>query len=298
MTFGGRLTLVSGKPAMDADVTSDKLWYAPDTGNTANGITFTSGPTDEVGPSLSLAGLPGNSLHKTFLNSAGGLYLGAPASGSIFSAGEYGAGSYPGHDPDPPLFRLNGVQVNSAGDPYLGTILIDPEGGTCTCHFSQGGKRRWGLWNRYNQRPIYIQAGVDALGVYTPTAIMPNWGPLHDNADNCLTFVTGEPQQVDIGLFMTRAVQAGYGSAAPSGQHECGIGIDRTDANEGQLSSYTLEVGALPTSILNSFSTTAPCISRPLLGAHTAYGLERHREPAQFDYGGNKQTLLWARFDG
>jgi hypothetical protein len=146
--FEGRLTLVSGKPVMDGDVTSSTLYYTHDRGNQAGGFTFTS----EL--SVSLAGLPGNSIHKVFIGSAG-IYLGSPGSGSLYGRGQYGAGIFPGHDPDPPLSRYNGVLVNSANDPYLGTIQIDPGGGTCTAHVTYGPSR----WDEDNQlcRPRHRQ---------------------------------------------------------------------------------------------------------------------------------------------
>lgn len=304
MTFGGRLTLVSGKPVMDADVIgATTLYYAPDTGNTANGITFTSGPTDEIGPSLSLAGLTPNSIHKVFLDPCGALYLGSPPDEGEtrdYGSGLYSGGIYIGaaaHDPNPPVSRYNGVQGNSAGDPWLGTILIDPAGGACTCHVTQGGKRRWGVWNRYNQRPIILKAGVDGLGSYTPSATMPAWGPVHNNADNCLTFVSGEPQQVEAALLTTRGIKAGTGSVSNEGHYQSAIGLNRTDAPDGQLAGETFEVGALTVSILNSSSGIAPYVSPPIIGANTLYALENYRDTAVV-YGGNIQTMLWARFMG
>lgn len=296
MTFGGRLTLLSGSPIIDRDVTSSTLWYAPHTGNQANGITFTSSSTDAVGPSLSLSGLPGNSVHQVFIGE-GGIYLGLSASGVPYGSGLYGDGVYPGHDPDPPLHRLNGVLVNSAGDAHIGTILVDPAGGTCTAHVTQAGKRRWGVWNRYNQRPIYLKAGVNEPGIYTPTAIMPNFGPLHDNPDNCLTFVTGEPQTLEMGLFMIRGALAGSTWPAPeaNASHLAAIGLDRTDGADGLISAFTFETFNVSGVFVNSFSTTAPFITAPLVGAHTAYALESHRQAGCVVYGGNIQTMFWAR---
>lgn len=293
MSFGGRLTLVSGKPVIDADVTSSTLYYTHDSGNTAGAYTFGS----EL--SLSLAGLAGGSIHKVFIG-PDGLYLGSPSSARLYGRGLYGAGVYPGHDPNPPLSRVNGVQVNSAGDPYLGSIQIDPAGGTVTCHVSQGYSRRWGVWNRYNQRPIMLKGVGDDVGIYTPDAVMPTWGPLHNNANNSVKWISGEPQPVELGLYMCRGVLAGHSDpyVDTSGQHECGIGINSTSENSGQLSSFTLEVGALPTSILSSFTTTSVCITNPLTGSNTAYALERHRLATVHVYGGMKQTVLWARLQG
>lgn len=62
--FGGRLTLVSGQCYMNADTTSQNLYYCPDasrtvpinTGGTWALYAFTSGDTDQVGQTLALGG--------------------------------------------------------------------------------------------------------------------------------------------------------------------------------------------------------------------------------------------------
>jgi hypothetical protein len=61
---GGRITLVSGQPVMNADISSQNLYYAPFTGDSVplyNGSTwsnyqFTSSSTDQIGLTLALGG--------------------------------------------------------------------------------------------------------------------------------------------------------------------------------------------------------------------------------------------------
>lgn len=77
-SFGGRLTLISGQPVMKSDVTAGThLYLAPYIGKTMptytsgvwTGRVFTSGPTDQVGLDLNLAGSanwPQDTIHDVF----------------------------------------------------------------------------------------------------------------------------------------------------------------------------------------------------------------------------------------
>lgn len=297
MTFGGRLTLASAQPVMSADVTSSTLWYAPDTGNAANGITFTSGPTDAVGPSVSLAGLAGNSIHKVFLNSSGGIYLGTPASGHDYGKGFYSAGTYPGHDPNPPLTRLNGILVNSAGDPYLGSIQIDPAGGACTAHVSYGHSRRFGVWNAYNQRQIILQAGIagptTAPTWYTPAVHYPAWGPMRGDTGNSLSILTGLPQSVELSL-QINAYVTGTGPASSS-QYTAAIGWNRYDAADSMWAAATVEPSANCVAIGHPLHIDyAPA---PFTGSATAYAIENFNNLSQL-WSGHRDMQLTAKWMG
>lgn len=213
------------------------------------------------------------------------------------------------------LTRYNGIMVNAASmtgrkggstftcaqyaGTHLGTIRVGTDG-KCRFHVSLGGDRHCDVWNRYNQETIILTAYADGLGIYTPPVVTPDWGPLHGDANNCVTFVTGEPQRVHMGLHLERGVKAGnYTGYYNNGQHNCAIGLNRTDAPDGQLSATTLET-TFPwnATIVDATATTAPLITQPILGTGTAYAIENASNPGVVDYGGAKQTILWARLEG
>lgn len=87
LSFGGRLTLISGKPNIDVDVVSAQhVYYAPAenkgvtvpiyNGTDQRAYQFTSGPTDQVGLDLNLAGSANwaaGTVHDVFVTLNGGV---------------------------------------------------------------------------------------------------------------------------------------------------------------------------------------------------------------------------------
>lgn len=69
MPFGGRLTLSSGKPVMDGDVTSSTLYYTQHCGDKVS-IGGSDYSFSEL--SLSLSGLSANAIHDVFVGLSGG----------------------------------------------------------------------------------------------------------------------------------------------------------------------------------------------------------------------------------
>lgn len=223
MLPGGRLTLMSGKPVMDADATSPTLWYAPyisDTYPVFNGtawqtITFSFSPTDQVGASM-----VGNSKWTVGQHDVFGTISGAICTGP----------AWPGSDlPSRNLIRRNGILVNTlsficdtsgtttfACPQYQCTYLgsINPSVvGQLTATFSYGQDRKFEAWNAYNQVDIVLHVGANNVG-YMPTNQYPTFAYFNSSALNRGIFFSGLPTNLDVGYFQAMFINSGSG---PSG---------------------------------------------------------------------------------
>lgn len=198
------------------------------------------------------------------------------------------------------LARNNGILTNSANTgTYLGTIQIDSTAGQCTAHFNYGPSRKFGVWNAYNQVPIYLQAGT-TLTAYTPVSPLNIWGPLHNDTTNSLTTLTGLPQRFDITLQTTHYLGAMDG-ATVSGEYNFGIGLNRTDFVDGQNNSNTLEMYnfGIPTArIAYGSSSGVGLITPPMIGPNTAYALESFYNSATTCWTGQRDMMLSAKYLG
>lgn len=192
------------------------------------------------------------------------------------------------------LARVGGMLVNSAAigavnaneGTYLGSIHIDAEGGQCTAHFSYGPRRKFGVWNAYNQVPVILKAGIDfppyptspvpgSTG-YTPAAIYPAWGPAAQDTGNSLTVFTGL-KQASIECRFTCAWRVTYlnGGGNAASQIFGAIGWDSTTQPsgtwmQGNGENFSSAGGAL---VIGS-EGRAEYIAQPCDGAHVVTALE------------------------
>lgn len=286
--FGGRLTLVSGSPIMSGDVTSQTLYYAQHCGDKIS-IGGADYAFSEL--SLSLSGLTACAIYDVFAGLTSGspyLFLSAAWTNATTRASA--------------LARNNGILTDSGNTgSYLGTIQIDATAGYCTAQFSYGPSRKFGVWSAYNQQRIILQAGVAPTGAYAPPG--PNWAPLHNDADNCVTMLSGLPQAIRLELAMTKVVLIGPGGVGyPSGvsnnaQHTFGIGWNRSNDCDSTNAGYTLEAGGMSTGITNGFTSSIPYISDPLTGSAKATAVEMAANYVRA-WSGHRDMIMTAEWMG
>lgn len=302
---GGRLTLSAGVPYLNSDIIGQTLVsYSPVCGDnirTPSGdVSFLSGPTDQCGLSLNLAASSSSW-------EAGAIYdLGMMLIGGVpaLCASPKWTDS---HTRSWALTCSSGIRVNAASMTvrhssgtttasaaawtYLGTMQIDATAGQVSAHASFGQARKWGIWNAYNQAPIILQAGEVDRGPFNPHYGSTNFGPTHQNANNCLTVLIGTAQS-PIEIVYNQALWVEYGYDTASAQIETAIGWDQTfpcdedhtigiwgmiDGEKWENTSGQLALGCMQ---------TARAIVVPQIGSSRATALER------FIFAANHTSLL------
>ena len=211
---GGRLTLVSGQPEMDQteDHSSSVLYYAPFVSDQIpifNGTdwvshTFTSGPLDSVGLSMSGgAAWVAGTQRDVFVT----LVEGVPT----LCTGP----AWPDESPaSRGLVRRNGLWVNAASmncdvgivmaanqGTFVGSINIGTTG-ILEAKFTLGQNRRCDVWNVYHQREILLGVGAtppsdSPIIVWKPHNQYPAWQAFNNDLNNSGYYFTGLPQTVD-----------------------------------------------------------------------------------------------------
>lgn len=223
---GGRLTLVSGKPVMDADWTSSTVWYAPynsdsypalDATLTWQTVRFSASPVDQAGASLT-----------------GGSKWTAGTSRDIFGTGSGAICSgpaWPASDRASRLLvRYNGIDVNSAAmtcDTSASSSVSCPQyqctflgsinssvAGQLTAQFGYGQNRVFETWTAYswNQIDIILHTGVIlATGTFKPTNQYPAWAPYNNDPLNRANVFTGLPTLVDVTYHQNSFINSSIG---------------------------------------------------------------------------------------
>lgn len=309
MTNGGRLTLSAGVPYLNSDIIAQtKVSYSPCSGDkihTPGGsVPFLPEPTDQYGPFLDLSASPSSWTANAIYDLGVVVIDSAP----VLCAAPAWSG---GHTRSAALTRYSGVLCNAASMTvrnssgtfsvsahswtYLGTMQIDATAGQISAHVSFGQKRKFGIWNAYNQKPIRLAAGNPTRGHITPYWGPDNFGPTGNDVGNSLTVLTGLPQgPIDLVYDQACRVTYGYSSdGKASSQLETAIAWDKTSfpisendtaGTWGQLNgerwdhvAETLAAGAIQ---------TARAVVIPLPGASLATMLER------FAFASNHAALL------
>jgi hypothetical protein len=152
-----------------------RSFYTPDQGALApiyNGSSFI--PTEFTELSLSLAASHTlNTIYDVFVFSNSGVLTLVTGPAWLNSAPGLGARGSGGSTTR--LTRIKGFKVNAVSiacrdgatthniganlATYLGWIYIDATAGQVTCHRSYGQSRKWGIWNAFNRRRLYLKAG-------------------------------------------------------------------------------------------------------------------------------------------
>jgi hypothetical protein len=309
---GGRPTLVAGQPIMSSDVTSATVWYAPYKTDTYpnldatlawSDVTFSSSPTDQVGPSLACGPKWGAGTSRDIF----GLSNGTLCSGPAWTAPDL---------TNRGLIRYNGILVNSGPlnadtsattsvyvPPYQGTYLFSIHNSAAcqlTAHFSFGQDRKFEIWSPYNQIDITLHVGV-VIPTTVPTNQYPNWQPFNNDHLNRANVFTGLPTHVDVSYHQNFFCNTLSG---PSGLFAL-IGWDGVDLGfHVALSSDTNTVagsGGGAARYLNSASvglhTATMMIAKANVATSTAFGGVQIGPPNNYtSVEGN--SVLYAKFKG
>lgn len=273
---GGYLSLVSGVTAFATDqIAKTVVYYTQDKHNFAplmRGSTRVATYFDEPKLVLTAAHLA-NTIYDVFLtqrDGKGDLVTGAAWSNSGAGTGDRGAGQAK-------LTREGGLIVNAYGVPglqerqglYVGSILIDASAGQITCHKSYGQSRRWGVWNYYNRRPLYLKAGDStASWAYTTATIRAS----NNNSANSLVIFAGlADESFDIQFHQKIAAGNAGSSAVTSGANA--IGLNSTTAASGMSGKVGVSNSAAVTTIVHG-TGVARLVLPPALGASNVHALE------------------------
>lgn len=271
----GRLTLVSGKPVMNADVIgATTLYWTP------YGAAFA-----EV--SLALSVSP-NALYDVFLTSLGALALG-PAWVTTRAI---------------ELPRVGGILVNPLDNTqsYLGTISTD-SGGKLNAHFSYGQNRRFDVWNNYNRVPIILRAGDNRPPGTNGFKYTPYWGPgnfgaSNNDPGNSLTVLCGVAEETIRTIYRQAFfLNTTIGGAGTKYSNAVGWGIVN-----GPIATppgfwgadNTIDTGTLAA----SYTGAAEYIAPPFEGSVTVTALENARTTGVTAYWSETNMLLTACWRG
>jgi len=236
----------------------DLVFFSGVQGNTAaNGAFTVSGV---AGAAFTLTGSTGNGTYST-------------GTGTFASRGD-GTGTSQ-------LARQGGLRVNavtltgyngvtpytvSAGQAtYVGSILIDSTAGQVTCYRGLGQQRKWGVWNAYNRKNIFLR-GTDPTASWAYLTAV--WRQSNGDVNNYLSMFVGLPEE-PINLMVTQRI-----SVAGA----CGVGytsIVNPTGVTGSLSSTAGNVITGNTARFTSYPTIGLVRLQPLdYNATTAYGTE------------------------
>lgn len=272
----GYLTLVSGTPVIVSDQSAvSTVYYTPDKGNL---IPVGTDVREFSELSLALAAQHlASTIYDIFVfDDNGTLRLGT---GPAWSNSAAGAGAR-----SAALSRYRGLLTNDAEitvrngantytvaanqGTYVGSIFMDGTNGQVTCHRSFGQSRKWGLWNAYNRRPIYLKAGDStATWSYNTATIRESNGA----TANSLTVFSGLAEEIydlrfeqsiamaDDGLTSAMLARNGVGwnsTTAFSGKSGL-VSSERDQDTNGSLISRFLQVPSLGINVVTALERGA-----------------------------------------
>ena len=224
------------------------IYYYPDTGNLVpiwNGARHV--PTEFSTLTLTLASQHAlNTIYDVFVFSNNGvLTLATGPAWNVSTAGSGARGTGAGTTQLAPLggYYVNAVSMTGRNGSttytiganlatWLGSLFIDGTAGQVTCHRSWGQSRKWGVWNFYNRRPVYLKAGDSTASWPYNTATI---RAANGDSANSLTVFQGLAEE-----FYTLAVKQTVTAliAAAGGSHtgvaRVGIGWNSTTTMSGK----------------------------------------------------------------
>jgi hypothetical protein len=188
---GGFTSLTNANPivctaASHGLVNGDEVYFTGVQGNeAANGMSVVSGV---AGSAFTLTGRVGSGAYE-------------PGSGTFSSRGN---GSSTTQLAKLGGFNTNAVQITAyngvtpytvdAGKGlYLGTILIDATAGRLTCHRDAGQSRKWGVWNAYNRKNIFMSVTDPTVSWTVPTST--GWRVSRADLTNVCVALVGLPEE-------------------------------------------------------------------------------------------------------
>jgi hypothetical protein len=287
----GRLTLTSGVPVLNGDVSAaTAVYFTPYIGNICpiyNGATMVPTNFSELQLTLVSAHTASN-IYDVFMFSNSGVptIVTGPSwssgTGGSITAGSCARGTGTGGTA---LSYVNGILTNTAqitgrnGNTtytinanlatYLGSLFMDGTNGQISCLIGYGQSRKWGVWNAYNRDPIRLKAGDGtATWTYSNATVRASNG----NAANSLTIFSGLAEETYDIRFVQRIDQTS--NAASAGLASNAIGFNWVS---GAGTGKTGFVGNTPGSsdsqkIVNDGNASYQ--AAPSLGINTVTALE------------------------
>lgn len=304
----GYLTLVSATPVIVSDqVSATTVYYTPDKGNLVplyNGASFTPIEFSELELDL-VSAHAASTLYDIFVWSESGVVT--MGTGPAWSTSTAGAGARGTGASTTELSRINGLQVNAVQitarngnttytvganrGTYVGSIFIDGTQGQVTCHRAFGQSRKWGLWNAYNRRPVFLRSG-DATASWTYNTA--SFRASNSASANSLTIFSGLAEEMFTCSFEQNLTTTGNMAA----NARIGIGVDSTTVATGKTGIAGIEEGGGDTDLFSE-SASAKTIIPPQIGISVITALELGETSGSITFlGGSDDMLLLAHWMG
>ena len=270
----GYLTLVGSVVVLTADATSTIVRYTPDRGSICpiyNGSAFIASTFAELSLTL-VANHLASTLYDVFIiNDSGTIRAVTGPAWNSSTAGSCSRGSGAGTTE---LTRQSGiyvnansmtgrygastVTVNAKAGTYVGSIFIDAAAGNVTCHRSYGQTRKWGVWNAYNRRSIYLKGGdPTASWTYNTATVRAS----NNDAANKLTVFQGLAEEVADVQFHQKFLAPATGNQ--NTDIRVGIGVNSTTVQSGRVG---VDIAALVNATSHGHDLVARYLAPPALG--------------------------------
>jgi hypothetical protein len=302
----GRLTLTSGTPVINASVSAaTSVYYTPYIGNLMpiwNGTQHIVFPFDE----LELV-LDSNHVASTIYDVFAALDDGAPilVTGPAWNTSTAGSGARGTGAGTTEIERKGGLWTNkfamtSARNgaetysidankaTYVGSIVIDGTNGQISCHVAYGQSRKWGVWNAYNRKSVFLKAGDStASWTYSSATVRAS----NNSSSNSLAVFCGLPEEV-IDLRFRQKIN--WTASTVTVRAQAGIGVNSTTTATGY--NPTVTVSAPASSIVVEETIIAEHALAPGIGLNTITALEGGSTAAPTLYGTEQNMLLSAAY--
>jgi hypothetical protein len=167
---------------------------------------------------------------------------------------------------------------------YVGSGFIDSVAGQISCHRSYGQSRKWGLWNAFNRKPIYLKAG-DSTASWTYTS--PTIRPSNNSTANSLTTFTGLAEEF-ISLTGNQKINGDTGAGAGT-SYLSALGVNSTTVTtgtQGNFLSNSAAIGAIGCNAVAMYDMV------PGLGINTITMLESSPSPRTGTWFGTESFML------
>jgi hypothetical protein len=298
----GYLTMTSGTPVISSAVVSGTaLYYAIDQGAltpVSDGSNITVQEFSEMTLTLN-SNHVASTLYDVFLFvDSGTMRIGTGPAWNTSTPGSGARGTGAGTTE---LERFHGLWVNkvsmtvrngastySVGAKagiYLGTIYMDGTNGQLTCDRAWGQAKKWGVWNCYNRKPLYLRSG-DSLSswTYNNSAVRQS----RNSSSNFQTVLCGLAEEPFEITFRQRVTTTGDSDDAA-----IGIGINSTSVMTGFIGRWNGSTNSHQAVI------EASHILDPAIGAQTLNTLESTANGSvDYNGGGNGNMVLSTRWMG
>ncbi|MFB6449246.1 hypothetical protein [Bradyrhizobium tunisiense] len=301
----GRLTPTSATPVINSNAAVQVLYYTPYVGNLVpiyNGSTMVPTEFSEIFLNLA-ASHAASTIYDVFVFSNSGVLT--LVTGPAWSSSTAGSCSRGTGASTTELTRVKGMWVNAVSmtgrngsttytvgannGTYLGSIFMDATPGQLTCHVDWGQARKWGIWNAYNRKQVFLKGG-DTTATWTTAPV--TWRQSRADANNYVYVFAGLPEE-SYDLRFSQLTQSAVGVSTSDAQ--VAIGFNSTSSPSGRQAQQLITSSAnntLRTMLAAEYN--AP----PSLGLQKINALEQSVNGATNNdyYGTESFMLLSARY--